>query len=286
LKNGEGVNSVRRYVYRPEKQTLTFNQSEENGNMNEQAVQPTIATTIALPHSNQPVAVPIQSPSAVAASVPEPSEQEKQLAQLNARWKEIARQYAGSPRWNSPSDYTWTRLLDEVPFIVLYSDVLVRLAQFSDCVRADAITYLKMIVANDGAKFAAKRGLALPDAKLVEDEDDNVALTFVSQTGGTLTPAVNRLHSTLVRPAEASEKRASVENDNLQLVTILRQRTTALTVADVAQLLQVSPETIYRQVRRGLLPALRFGDAVRIDPTQLADWLVTTQQLGDVPCKK
>ena len=40
--------------------------------------------------------------------------------------------------------------------------------------------YLKMIVANDGAKFAAKRGLALPDAKLVEDEDDNVALTFVS----------------------------------------------------------------------------------------------------------
>ena len=77
-----------------------------------------------------------------------------------------------------------------------------------------------------------------------------------------------------------------MENDNLQLVTILRQRTTALTVADVAQLLQVSPETIYRQVRRGLLPALRFGDAVRIDPTQLADWLVTTQQLGDVPCKK
>ena len=144
LKNGEGVTKgFGEYVYRPEKQTLTFNQSEENENMNEQAVQPTIATTIALPHSNQPVAVPIQSPSAVAASVPEPSEQEKQLAQLNARWKEIARQYAGSPRWDSPSDYTWTRLLDEVPFIVLYSDVLVRLAQFSDCVRAYAITLLE-----------------------------------------------------------------------------------------------------------------------------------------------
>lgn len=77
-----------------------------------------------------------------------------------------------------------------------------------------------------------------------------------------------------------------MENDNLQLVTILRQRTTALTVADVAQLFQVSPETIYRQVRRGLLPALRFGDVVRIDPQQLADWLSAQQRSGGVPCNK
>ncbi len=75
-------------------------------------------------------------------------------------------------------------------------------------------------------------------------------------------------------------------SDNLQLISILRQRTTALTVADVAQLLAVSEQTIYRQVRRGLIPALRLGDVVRIDPQQLADWLSAQQQSGGIPCNK
>ncbi len=182
LKNGEGVNSVRRYVYRPEQKQQPIPTKAE-ATVKDESVQPNTATTIALPqnHCAQPVAIPAQSSSAIAATAPELSEQEKQLAQLNARWKKIARQYTGSPRWEAPSEYTWMRLLGEVPFIVLYRDVLVRLAQFSDCVRADAITYMEMIIANDGAKFARERGLALPAPKLIDDEEeDGTVPLFVS----------------------------------------------------------------------------------------------------------
>jgi excisionase family DNA binding protein len=74
--------------------------------------------------------------------------------------------------------------------------------------------------------------------------------------------------------------------NSTELANALRQRTAALTVTEVARLLQVSPETIYRQVRRGLLPALRIGDLIRFDPQQFADWLAAQQQSGGTPCNK
>jgi excisionase family DNA binding protein len=63
-----------------------------------------------------------------------------------------------------------------------------------------------------------------------------------------------------------------------EIANALRQRTTVMTVVEVAKLLQISEQTVYRYAQRGLIPALHFGDIVRFEPTQVADWLTTKQQ--------
>lgn len=45
-----------------------------------------------------------------------------------------------------------------------------------------------------------------------------------------------------------------------------RDGTVLLTPADAARLAQVSVDTIYREVARGLLPAVHVGRLLRIDP--------------------
>ena len=52
----------------------------------------------------------------------------------------------------------------------------------------------------------------------------------------------------------------------------LEQRTTAMTVAEVAQLLSCSDKMIYKMVRRGSIPHQRVGTLVRFDPQLLAAW--------------
>jgi len=42
-----------------------------------------------------------------------------------------------------------------------------------------------------------------------------------------------------------------------------------LTVSEAAELLKLNPMTVYRMVRAGQLPAVRFGRTVRIDQEQL-----------------
>lgn len=66
----------------------------------------------------------------------------------------------------------------------------------------------------------------------------------------------------------------------------LRQRRTALSAPEVATLLQVSREAVYRYAQRQILPCLRFGDFLRFDPHELADWLDDRQRpavLVDAP---
>jgi excisionase family DNA binding protein len=46
-----------------------------------------------------------------------------------------------------------------------------------------------------------------------------------------------------------------------------------LTPADAAQLANVSRDTIYREIARGELPALRAGHQLRIDRDAFARWL-------------
>jgi len=115
-------------------------------------------------------------------SLPSDVTETEQLTKLSARWKQIAKAYPGSPRWIPPSTRTWTRLLEQVPFVVLYTDVLGRLDQYSGSVRTDAITYLEMIVSNDGLKFTRSRGLQPPTGVIrdVDDDVDNVVPAFVS----------------------------------------------------------------------------------------------------------
>jgi excisionase family DNA binding protein len=47
----------------------------------------------------------------------------------------------------------------------------------------------------------------------------------------------------------------------------------ALTVEQLAALLQCSKKTLYRMVQRGTLPHFRVGTMVRLDPEVTAQWL-------------
>jgi len=53
----------------------------------------------------------------------------------------------------------------------------------------------------------------------------------------------------------------------------LKDRKTALTVNEPAELLNVNPLTIYRLCAKGSIPHFRVGAAIRFSPARLAAWL-------------
>jgi putative molybdopterin biosynthesis protein len=55
--------------------------------------------------------------------------------------------------------------------------------------------------------------------------------------------------------------------------TPTRDGTVLLTPAEVAQLAKVSRETVYREIERGKVRALHVGRQLRIDPTDLNQYL-------------
>jgi len=48
---------------------------------------------------------------------------------------------------------------------------------------------------------------------------------------------------------------------------------TAMTANEVAELLAISPITVYKMAKAGRLPSFRVGTAVRFDPRAIAEWL-------------
>ena len=59
----------------------------------------------------------------------------------------------------------------------------------------------------------------------------------------------------------------------MRLIQILEARKQALRVSEVAQLLSVTPQHIYKMAANGLLPSLRISGAIRFDPQELVNWL-------------
>ena len=59
----------------------------------------------------------------------------------------------------------------------------------------------------------------------------------------------------------------------LELADRIQRHVGLLTVAEVVPLLGFKRTTIYDMCRDGRIPYLRFGDSVRFDPMQLADWV-------------
>ncbi len=57
------------------------------------------------------------------------------------------------------------------------------------------------------------------------------------------------------------------------LIEQLEAKRQALTVNELAALLNVSEATIYRQARAGTIPNFKVGNAVRFDPKGVARWL-------------
>jgi excisionase family DNA binding protein len=47
----------------------------------------------------------------------------------------------------------------------------------------------------------------------------------------------------------------------------------ALTAKELADLLNVSPVTVFKQAKKGLIPSFRIGTCVRFEPKKTAEWL-------------
>ena len=70
----------------------------------------------------------------------------------------------------------------------------------------------------------------------------------------------------------------------MSIIDVLEKAEHALTVAEVAKLLNISPRTIYHYVASGSIPgAVKIGSAVRFDPTELAGWLRKKASVGVRP---
>ena len=59
----------------------------------------------------------------------------------------------------------------------------------------------------------------------------------------------------------------------MRLVETLKSKTAALKVAEIAKLLGVTPQHIYKMAARGTIPSFRISGSVRFDPEEVAIWL-------------
>jgi excisionase family DNA binding protein len=58
-----------------------------------------------------------------------------------------------------------------------------------------------------------------------------------------------------------------------KILHILESKGQALKAAELAELLRVTPQHIYRMAADGTIPSFRIGSAVRFDPKFVAEWL-------------
>ena len=59
----------------------------------------------------------------------------------------------------------------------------------------------------------------------------------------------------------------------MRLIEILENRKEALKVAEVAKMLGVTPQHIYKMAKAGLIPCFHVRGAVRFCPADLAEWI-------------
>lgn len=59
----------------------------------------------------------------------------------------------------------------------------------------------------------------------------------------------------------------------MSLVDVVREKQEALRVRDLAQLLGVSQQQIYKMAASGEIPSFKVANAVRFDPQETAEWL-------------
>lgn len=63
----------------------------------------------------------------------------------------------------------------------------------------------------------------------------------------------------------------------MKLVETLKGRKGALKVAELAELLSVTPQHIYKMAASGRIPSFRVSGSVRFDPDEVALWLKEKQ---------
>jgi excisionase family DNA binding protein len=57
------------------------------------------------------------------------------------------------------------------------------------------------------------------------------------------------------------------------LASLVRRRRTAWTAEELAEVLSLSRKHIYKLAKKGRMPSLRIGGAIRFDPHATAAWL-------------
>ena len=60
----------------------------------------------------------------------------------------------------------------------------------------------------------------------------------------------------------------------MSLVERLKTQTKVLRAAELASLLEVTPQHIYKLASSGRMPSIRVARAIRFDPQQVANWLL------------
>ena len=59
----------------------------------------------------------------------------------------------------------------------------------------------------------------------------------------------------------------------MSLVERLKSQTKVLRAGELASLLEVTPQHIYKLAASGRMPCIRVAHAIRFDPQQVANWL-------------
>jgi excisionase family DNA binding protein len=60
---------------------------------------------------------------------------------------------------------------------------------------------------------------------------------------------------------------------NCTIASQIEKNAKMLTPAQLAELLAVSPKSIYAWVKQGMLPAIQLGASIRFDPFTTAEWI-------------
>jgi excisionase family DNA binding protein len=60
---------------------------------------------------------------------------------------------------------------------------------------------------------------------------------------------------------------------NMKLADFLEKRTTALTVSDAAEVLNISVRQVYSLVASNKIPHIKIGGSIRFDPSEFATWV-------------
>lgn len=59
----------------------------------------------------------------------------------------------------------------------------------------------------------------------------------------------------------------------MKLIDLVEKRSEALRVRDIAPLLGISVQQVYKMAARGQIPSFRVASSVRFDPQVFADWM-------------
>jgi excisionase family DNA binding protein len=77
--------------------------------------------------------------------------------------------------------------------------------------------------------------------------------------------------------ADGDKRRGISTIKAVRLADALDLRATAMTVDEVAKLMNVSSRHIYQLVKDGKIPHFHVGGAVRFDPDNVKKWLVAAE---------